>query len=105
MGKSQRDVKHTFQLYRSGSMVRVTAAAALATILLGAGWVHLGEAANQVGGSDHEVLVGRDDDNVNTPDIQPPDVPSPTGPNQSLNNTDIQVGGRGNDILIGLGGN
>ena len=57
---------------------------------------------NQVGGSDHEVLVGRDDDNVNNPDIQPTDVPSPPGPNQSLNNTDIQVGGRGNDILIGL---
>jgi len=86
-------------------MMRVTVATALATILLGAGWVHLGEAANQVGGSDHEVLVGRYDDNTNNPDIQPPDVPSPPGPNQSLNNTDIQVGGRGNDILIGLGGN
>ena len=47
----------------------------------------------------------RDDDNTNNPDIQPPNVPSPPGPNQSLNNTDIQVGGRGNDILIGLGGN
>jgi len=86
-------------------MVRVTVAAALATVLLGAGWVHLGEAANQVGDSDHNVLIGRDDDNVNNPDIQPPDVPSPPGPNQSLNNTDLQVGGRGNDILIGLGGN
>ena len=42
MGKSQRDVRHTFQLYRSGSMMRVTVATALATILLGAGWVHLG---------------------------------------------------------------
>ena len=105
MDKSERDVRRTFQLYRAGSMVRVTAAAALATILLGAGWVHLGEAANQVGGSDHDVLVGRDDDNVNNPDIQPPGVPSPPGPNQSLNNTDLQVGGRGNDILIGLGGN
>jgi len=105
LGKSQREMRHTFQLYRVGSMVRATAAAALATILLGAGWVHLGEAANQVGGSGHEVLVGRDDDNVNNPDIQPPSVPSPPGPNQSLNNTDLQVGGRGNDILIGLGGN
>lgn len=105
MGKSQRDVRHTFQLYRSGSMMRVTIATALATILVGAGWVHLGEAANQVGGSDHDVLVGRDDDNVNNPDIQPTNVPSPPGPNQSLNNTDLQVGGRGNDILIGLGGN
>jgi hypothetical protein len=53
MDKSERDVRHTFQLYRSGSMARVTITAALATILLGAGWVHLGEAANQVGGSDH----------------------------------------------------
>jgi Ca2+-binding RTX toxin-like protein len=84
-------------------MMRVTVATALATIPLGAGWVHRGEAANQVGGSDHDVLVGRDDDNVNNPDIQP--IPSPPAANQSLNNTDLQVGGRGNDILIGLGGN
>jgi hypothetical protein len=105
MGKSHRDVGHTFQLYRSGAMVRVTSAAALATVLIAAGWVHLGEAANQVGGSGHDVLVGRDDDNVSNPEIQPPDVPSPPGPNQSLNDTDIQVGGRGNDILIGLRGN
>ena len=60
----------------------MTVAAALATILLGAGWLHLGEAANQVGDSDHNVLVGRDDDNVNNTDIQPTDVPSPPGPNQ-----------------------
>ena len=95
MGKSQRDVRHTFQLYRSGSMVRVTVATALATILLGAGWVHLGEAANQVGGSDHDVLVGLDDDNVNNPDIQPSNVPSPPGPNQSLNTRISRSAGAG----------
>ena len=42
MGKSQWDVRHTFQLDRVGWMMRVTVAATLATILLGAGWVHLG---------------------------------------------------------------
>jgi hypothetical protein len=83
MGKSQRDVRQTFQLYRSGPMVRVTVAAALATILLGTGWAHLGEAANQVGGSDHNVLVGRDDDNANNPDIQPPDLPSRRDPTRA----------------------
>ena len=35
------------------------------------------------------VLVGRDDDNVDNPEIQP----NPDDPNQSLNNTDIIFGG------------
>ena len=58
-------------------------------------------AANQIGSSASDVLIGSDDDNINNPLIQPPG----TGANQSLNNTDIQVGGRGHDILIGLQGN
>ena len=58
-------------------------------------------AATQIGGSGSDVLIGRDDDNVNNLLIQPPG----TAANQSLNNTDIQVGGRGHDILIGLQGN
>jgi hypothetical protein len=105
MRQTGQGSKDTEQPYRSRLTRRVAVAAALATILCGAGSMQLAEAAIQTGGSDHEVLIGRDDDNVNNPDIQPPDVPSPPGPNQSLNNTDLQVGGRGNDILIGLGGN
>jgi hypothetical protein len=44
------------------------------------------------------VLLGRDDDNLANPGIQPPN----TAANQSLNNTDVEVGGAGNDILVGL---
>ena len=47
------------------------------------------------------VLVGRDDDNVDNPEIQP----NPDDPNQSLNNTDIIFGGWYDDVLIGLLGN
>jgi len=103
MDEKQQEQRDMSQPYRSGSLIRGTIAAALAALLVGPGLAQVGEAANQVGGSDHEMLVGRDDDNVNNPDIQP--IPSPPGANQSLNNTDVQVGGRGNDILIGLQGN
>ena len=44
------------------------------------------------------VLIGADDDNLANPDIQPPGVVA----NQSLNNTDVLEGGKGNDVLIGL---
>ena len=45
-----------------------------------------------------QVLIGKDDDNTNNVTIQPAGVVA----NQSLNNTDILVGGSGNDVLIGL---
>ena len=45
-----------------------------------------------------DVLIGRDDDNTANPAIQPAGVAA----NQSLNNTDVLVGGGGNDILVGL---
>lgn len=45
-----------------------------------------------------QVLIGKDDDNTSNPTIQPGGVAA----NQSLNNTDILVGGSGNDVLIGL---
>jgi hypothetical protein len=45
-----------------------------------------------------QVLIGKDDDNTNNATIQPAGVTA----NQSLNNTDILVGGSGNDVLIGL---
>jgi Ca2+-binding RTX toxin-like protein len=44
------------------------------------------------------VIVGLDNDNIDNPEIQP----SPGDPNQSLNNTDILIGGFRDDILIGL---
>ncbi len=78
-------------------------AALLGTVLLGG----LGptarptEAALMEGGGRTQVLIGRDDDNQSNPIIQP----GGTAANQSLNNTDVQVGGGGNDVLIGLLGN
>ena len=50
------------------------------------------------GGDNPDILIGRDDDNVNNPIIQPAGVPV----NQSLNNTDAISSGGGNDILVGL---
>jgi RTX calcium-binding nonapeptide repeat (4 copies) len=55
-------------------------------------------AALEEGGTGAQVLIGADDDNLNNPAIQPPNTPA----NQSLNNTDILLGGLGNDVLIGL---
>jgi hypothetical protein len=85
---------------RNGSITTLTFAMALAAAMSVAS---VAWAANQVGTSDSDVLIGLDDDNVNNPVIQP--IQPPTIANQSLNNTDIQVGGRGHDILIGLQGN
>jgi len=44
------------------------------------------------------VIIGLDNDNLDNPEIQP----SPDDPDQSLNNTDILIGGFRDDILIGL---
>lgn len=56
------------------------------------------QAAFQIGTNQADVLIGRDDDNTDNPDIQPAD----TDVDQSLSNTDIQDGLSGNDVLIGL---
>jgi hypothetical protein len=59
------------------------------------------QAALVDGGAGPEVLIGRDDDNVDNPVIQPDGVEV----NQSLDNTDIIWGETGNDVVIGLLGN
>ena len=45
-----------------------------------------------------DVIIGKDNDNSDNPLIQP----TGTAADQSLNNTDIQLGGSGHDVLIGL---
>jgi hypothetical protein len=92
------DGRRTTTAARHGSITTLTIAMALAAA---ASVASIAWAANQVGTSGSDVLIGLDDDNQNNPLIQPPGVAA----NQSLNNTDIQVGGRGHDILIGLQGN
>lgn len=59
------------------------------------------QAAFQTGNGRDDVLIGADNDNINNSLIQPPG----TQADQSLNNTDIQEGRGGNDVLIGLLGN
>jgi hypothetical protein len=50
------------------------------------------------GGGGAQVLIGKDNDNINNPLIQPAGVIA----DQSLDNTDILSGGAGPDVLIGL---
>jgi hypothetical protein len=57
-------------------------------------------AAEIFGTSRADVLVGSDDDNTNDAEIQPGGVVA----NQSLNNTDVLLGGFGDDVLIGMRG-
>jgi hypothetical protein len=47
-----------------------------------------------------KVIFGADDDNTDNPAIQPGGAPA----NQSLNDTDVMIGGGGTDILIGKAG-
>jgi hypothetical protein len=56
------------------------------------------QAAHVVGTGRSDILIGRDDDNQNDPEIQPAGVTA----NQSLNNEDTLIGGRGDDVLIGM---
>jgi hypothetical protein len=56
------------------------------------------DAALLSGNENPDILLGRDDDNIANPIIQPPG----TVANQSLNNTDVLTGAGGNDILVGL---
>jgi hypothetical protein len=64
-------------------------------LVLQASAVH---AAELVGTNRSDVLIGRDDDNTDDPEIQPEEVTA----NQSLNNSDTLLGGRGDDVLIGM---
>ncbi len=79
-------------------MVLNRKAIALLVLALPAGGVH---AASQQGSDAADKLIGKDNDNVGNPVIQPVTPP----PNQSLNNADILEGNGGKDVLIGLLGN
>jgi hemolysin type calcium-binding protein len=86
-----------------GSIKRVILTALIAAVvgvLLAAiiGTPEPSEAALLVGSKGANVLIGKDDDNLDNPDIQPPG----TAADQSLGNTDVLSGKAGNDVLIGL---
>lgn len=69
-----------------------------AIMLVGVAAVRPSDAALVIGDFAPSILFGRDDDNLNNPQIQPAGVAA----NQSLNNTDVLVGRAGNDVLVGL---
>jgi hypothetical protein len=71
---------------------------ALLGVVLGP--AHLVQAARIEGGKGPQLLIGRDDDNIDNADIQ-----AGAAANQSLNRTDIIEGGPGNDVIFGLNGN
>jgi len=71
---------------------------ALLSVVLGP--AHRTQAAVVEGGKGPQLLVGRDDDNIDNADIQ-----AGATANQSLNRTDIIEGGPGNDVMFGLNGN
>jgi hypothetical protein len=75
-------------------------AAVVVSVLLAAliGPPNQSEAALIERGDADQVVIGKDDDNLDNPKIQPPG----TAANQSLNNTDVLSSGAGNDVLIGL---
>ena len=50
-------------------------------------------------GKGPQLLIGRDDDNIDNVDIQ-----AGAAANQSLNRTDVIEGGPGNDVIFGLNG-
>jgi RTX calcium-binding nonapeptide repeat (4 copies) len=58
------------------------------------------QAALIEGAKGPQLLIGRDDDNTGNVAVQ-----AGTAANQSLNRTDVIVGGQGNDVIFGLNGN
>ena len=77
--------------------VAIAAAVALLAVSLAAS----AGAALQLGGGGRNVIVGADNDNTENAFIQPAGVAA----NQSLNNTDVILGGPRDDVLLGLKGN
>ena len=72
----------------------------LVASLGGLGVAHPIQAALSEGGKGPQLLIGRDDDNIDNADIQ-----AGAAANQSLNRTDVLDGGPGNDVIFGLNGN
>jgi len=72
--------------------------AALVVVLLGSAYPT--QAALLEGGKGPQLLVGSDDDRQDNAAIQ-----AGAAANQSLNRTDVMLGGPGNDVIFGLNGN
>lgn len=83
-----------------GSRISVSLAGlSIAALALGAA-ARTTQAAFVEGDKAPQLLIGRDDDRQDNLAIQ-----AGAGANQSLNRTDVLIGGKGNDVIFGLNGN
>src|SRR4029434_7641340 len=84
--------------FRLSAMLAGLAIAVVAIVLR----AHPTQAAFVDGGQGPQLLIGRDDDRQDNAAIQ---ADAPVNANQSLNRTDVLIGGKGNDVIFGLNGN
>jgi Ca2+-binding RTX toxin-like protein len=95
----------TKRMNHVGLISRFGLPALSASLLVGSLGVVLGpahpiQAAVVEGGKGPQLLIGRDDDNIDNAAIQ-----AGAAANQSLNRTDVLEGGPDNDVIFGLNGN
>ncbi len=79
-----------------------TLATGLTLALLGLVPAHSTQAAAIDDDKGPQLLIGSDQDRQDNPAIQ---ANAPANANQSLNRTDVLIGGSGNDVIFGLNGN
>ncbi len=82
--------------FRLSAVLAGLSLAAIAIVLR----AHPTQAGSAESGTAPQLLIGRDDDRQDNAAIQ-----AGAGANQSLNRTDVLVGGKGNDVIFGLNGN
>ena len=80
-------------------LTALSASLLVAVLGVALGPAHPIQAALIEDGKGPQLLIGRDDDNINNVDVQ-----AGAAANQSLDRTDILEGGPGNDVIFGLNG-
>jgi len=89
------------QLHSLSRFALPTMSASVLAAFLGVVFVptHPMQAAGAKGRHEPQLLIGRDDDNINNVNVQ-----AGAAANQSLNRTDVISGGPANDVIFGLNG-